>query len=80
MIAILVDLARLATYAASFTAGGLDPEGREGLLVIVGTLSAFAGAYVATRHLDKVTIATVRYSVAALMLAIGAALAVGVIG
>lgn len=80
MIAILVDLARLATYAASFKAAGLDPEGREGLLVIVGTLSAFAGAHVATRHLDKVTIATVRYSVAALMLAIGAALAVGVIG
>ena len=80
MIAILVDLSRLATYAASFTAAGLDPAGREGLLVLVGTLSAFAGAYLATRHLNKITITAVRYSVAALMLAIGAALATGVFG
>lgn len=80
MIAILVDLSRLTTYAASFTATGLNPAGREGLLVLVGTLSAFAGAYLATRHLDKITIGTVRYSVAALMLLIGAALAVGVLG
>lgn len=80
MIAILVDLSRLTTYAASFTATGLNPEGREGLLVLVGTLSAFVGAYVATRHLDKITIGSVRYSVAALMLVIGAALAVGILG
>jgi len=80
MIAILVDLSRLTTYAASFAATGLNPAGREGLLVLVGTLSAFAGAYVATRHLDKVTIGAVRYSVAALMLLIGAAMAAGVLG
>ena len=80
MIAILVDLSRLTTYAASFTATGLNPAGREGLLMLVGTLSAFAGVYVATRHLDKITIGSVRYSVAALMLAIGAALGVGMIG
>ncbi len=79
MVAILVDLSRLTTYAASFTATGLNPAGREGLLA-VGTLSAFAGAYMATRHLDKITIGTVRYSVAALMLVIGAAMAVGVLG
>lgn len=80
MIAILIDLSRLTTYAASFSTAGLSPAGREGLLVLVGTLSALAGAYVATRHLNKVTIGTVRYSVAALMLVIGAALAVGVLG
>ena len=79
-IAILVDLSRLTTYAASFSATGLNPAGREGFLVLVGTLSAFAGAYVATRHLDKITIGTVRYSVAALMVVIGTALAVGVLG
>jgi len=80
MIAILVDVSRLATYAASFASAGLKPVGKEGLLVLVGTVSAFAGAYVATRHLDKITIGTVRYSVAALMLVIGAALAVGLLG
>lgn len=80
MIAILVDLSRLTTYTASFTAAGLNPAGREGLLVLVGTLSAFAGAYVASRHVDKVTIGSVRYGVAALMLIIGAALAGGILG
>jgi uncharacterized protein len=80
MIAILVDLSRLATYAASFAAAGLDLAGREGLLLLVGTLAAFAGAFLATRHLDKITIGTVRYTVAALMLAIGVALSVGVLG
>lgn len=80
MIAILVDLARLGTYAASFAAAGLEPEGREGLLVAVGTLSAFVGAYVATRRLDKITIGAVRKTVAALMFLIGAALACGAIG
>jgi uncharacterized membrane protein YfcA len=80
MIAILVDLSRLTTYAASFTTADLDPAGREGMLVLVGTLSAFAGAFVATRNLNKVTIRAVRYSVAALMLVIGLAMAVGLLG
>lgn len=79
MIAILVDLSRLTTYAASFSAG-LGPSGREGLLVLVGTLSAFAGAYVASRRLEKITIGSVRYSLVALMFVIGAALATGVLG
>ena len=80
VIAILVDLARLTTYAASFTAAGLNPAGREGLLIVVGTLSAFTGAYLASRRLDKMTNRAVRYSVASLMLAIGAALAGGLLG
>ena len=60
MIAVLVDLSRLATYAISFKGADIDPQGREVLLVVVGTLSAFVGAYVATRRLDKVTIGAVR--------------------
>lgn len=80
MIAILVDLSRLSTYAVSFTAVGIEPAGREGLLVLVGTASAFAGAYVATRNIDKITVGAVRYSVASLMFAIGVSLAVGLLG
>ena len=79
MIAILVDLSRITTYAASF-AGAEMARGHEAMLVLVGTLSAFAGAYVATRHLDRMTLGAVRYSVAGLMLAIGTALALGIIG
>ena len=80
MIAILVDLSRLTTYAASFSMAGLDFAGHDGLLVLAGTLSAFGGAFVATRYLDKLMIGAIRYGVAILMLAIGAALAVGVLG
>lgn len=80
MLAIVVDFSRLTTYAASFTATGFDPAGRDGLLVLTGTLAAFAGAWIAARRLDRVTIGAVRYSVAALMLAIGAALVAGVVG
>lgn len=80
MIAILVDLARLSTYAATFTASGVTLAGRQGALVLVGTLAAFAGAYAATRHLDKLTIGAVRSAVAALMFVIGAAMVAGLIG
>lgn len=79
MIAVIVDLTRLTTYATTFD-GGFDPARREGLMVLVGTLSAFLGAYVATRRLDKMTIGAVRYSVAGLMFVIGTALAAGMIG
>lgn len=80
MIAVLVDVSRVGTYAASFAAAGLNPSGHEGLLVLVGTLSAIVGAFLATRRIDKPTIDSVRYSVASLMFLIGAALVAGVIG
>lgn len=80
MIAILIDLSRLTTYAASFSMAGLNFVGHEGLLVLVGTLSAFGGAFVATRKIDKLTIGAIRYGVATLMLLIGAALSIGVLG
>lgn len=80
MIAILVDLSRLGAYAASFDSGGLRPVGREALLVTVGTIAAFAGAYMGSRWIEKLTIGLVRRVVAGLMLIIGLALAGGVIG
>jgi hypothetical protein len=49
-------------------------------MVLVGTSSAFLGAYLATRHLNRVTIGAIRYSVAGLMFVIGVALAAGVVG
>lgn len=80
MIAVLIDVSRLGTYWASFTAAGLDPAGREGALMLVGTLAAFAGAWTATRRLDKITITGIRNAVAALMLGIGAAMMSGLVG
>ena len=55
LIAVLVDLSRLPTYAASFgTRGvGLDPHGWA--LVGVGTLCAFVGACLGVRHVKTAT-------------------------
>jgi hypothetical protein len=80
MIAILVDLSRLTTYAAAFSAAPLQLAGREGALVATAMLASFAGAWFATRHLDKVTISALRYGVAGLMALIGIALCLGVVG
>lgn len=79
-IAILIDLARLPTYAASFADHAFALGDRGWALVGVGTLCALAGAFLGTRYVEKVTIAGIRVAVAALMFAIGAALVAGLIG
>lgn len=78
MIAVLIDVSRLATYGLSFAA--LDWRGREGALMLAGSVAAFAGAWIATRRIDKVTIGGIRNAVAALMLAIGLAMMAGLLG
>jgi uncharacterized membrane protein YfcA len=80
MIAVLVDLARLSTYAGSFAASGMSLTGRDALLMGVGTISAVAATFVAARRIEKVTIASLRSIVAGLMLLIGAALVAGLLG
>ena len=80
MIAVLIDLSRLPVYALTVgsAAGTLDT--RQGLLVGWAVLCAFAGAWGGVRWLKKVTIGLVRGIVAAAMLSIGAAMALGLIG
>lgn len=78
MIAILVDLSRLGTYWLAFRTADLAE--REGALVAVGTVAAALGAYVAARHASKVTITGLRYTVAGVMVAIGIALVLGLVG
>ena len=80
MVAILVDLSRLSTYAGSFGSRGLNPAGREALLMAVGTMSAAAVTFFAARRIDKVAVAAVRSIVAGMMLLIGAALVAGLLG
>ena len=80
LIAILVDLARLPTYFVSFGNVGLRMGERESALIAVGTVCAFAGAYLGTRYLEKATVGVVRIIVATLMLLIGVALTLGTIG
>jgi uncharacterized membrane protein YfcA len=80
MIAILIDLARLPTYAATFSQGGLPLWGRSGALVATGTLCAFAGAWLGARYMKTATIAAIRALVVSFMVLIGAALILGVLG
>jgi uncharacterized membrane protein YfcA len=80
MIAILIDLARLPTYAAAVSHAALPLSGRGGALVATGTLCAFAGAWLGARYMKKATIGVVRALVVALMVVIGAGLLMGVLG
>ncbi|MBI1236887.1 MAG: TSUP family transporter [Alphaproteobacteria bacterium] len=79
MIAILVDLARLPAYAASLWSEGVFTF-RELALVGTASLAAFAGAYIGTRTLEKVTLDMVRHVVAVLMIGIGSAMVTGLVG
>jgi len=78
-IGFLVDIARIATYAAGFwLAGAGAPLGAaEGPLVVTGCIAAFAGVVLGTRFLHKVTMSAVQRLTGVLLFAIGAALAAG---
>jgi uncharacterized membrane protein YfcA len=80
LIAILIDLARLPTYAASFAGETLSFSGRVGALIAFGTICAFTGAWLGARYMKKATIGVIRALVVAFMLLIGAGLIVGVLG
>lgn len=80
LIAILIDLSRLPTYVASFADNTLAFSGRPGALIAVGTVCAFAGAWLGARYMKKATIGAVRVLVVTFMLLIGAALITGVLG
>lgn len=80
MVAVIVDVARLITYGATFDAAALPLHGRTPLLVATGTLAAFLGAAIGARRIEKVTIGGIRIAVTALMLVIGAAMSLGIVG
>ena len=79
VIGFLVDLTRIAMYAALFAAaghaGGLNGWG----LVVTGAVSAFAGVMVGRRYLQKVTMTSIRSLVGVLLFAVGAALITGLL-
>ena len=80
LIAILIDLSRLPTYAASFASDALPLSGRSGALIAFGTVCAFVGAWLGARYMKKATIGVVRVIVVTLMLLIGTSLITGVLG
>lgn len=80
MIAVLIDLSRLPTYATAFSADALPLSGRSGALVAWGTLCAFLGAWLGARYIKKATIGIIRAAVVTLMISIGIGLMLGVLG
>ncbi len=74
VIAVAVDLARLAVYGTRMPVSHL--AGRTSLLAIA-TGSAFLGAFLGNRHLAKVSHRSIELAVAGLLLVIAAALALG---
>jgi uncharacterized protein len=76
VIACLIDVSRLSVYAAHFRAEGLRDNAT---LLVVATLAAFVGAYAGNRLLRKVTLKTVQTVVSVMLVAIGVALAAGLI-
>ncbi len=80
MIAVLVDLSRMGTYAASFAEAGIAPGARDLALIAIGTVAALAGAGLGARYVEKITFDLVRRLVAGVMILVGLALAAGLIG
>ena len=76
--AVLVDLARIATYSSTFSLGALR-EGDTYLLVVAATLSAFLGAFIGVRLMGKVTLAGVRNLVGGLLILLALGLGLGIV-
>lgn len=81
LIGFMVDMARIATYAATFLmAKAANPIGPEQWpLILTGTLAAFLGVLAGKRFLHKITMATIQTLTGGLLVVIALALATGVI-
>ena len=75
-VACMVDVSRLSVYAQHFKNFG-DTINYN--LLIAATLSAFAGIFIGSKVLKKITVATIQYIVATMLIAIGILLGVGII-
>ncbi|MBB5520046.1 sulfite exporter TauE/SafE family protein [Amphiplicatus metriothermophilus] len=80
LIAAIIDLSRMPTYAARFSSDIIGEARDEIGLIATGVACALAGALGGARLVRKVTIGSLRAIVAAMMILIGAAIAAGVIG
>jgi len=77
--AVVIDAVRLIVYGGALFVAELDRAEGLAVPVLVACLSAFTGAWIGRRLLDKVTLRAVQWSVAAMMLVIGMGLAAGLV-
>lgn len=76
VVACIVDFSRLGVYFTRFSSAGL----KENLtLVIAATVSAFAGAFIGSRLLRRVTLEAVQVIVTVMLFVLSIALALGLI-
>lgn len=80
LIAVLIDLARIPTYALGLLSSATEISSRDAWLIAFGTVCAFFGAWVGSLLVKKTRIHAVRYIVAGLMFAVGVLLILGVLG
>lgn len=76
MIACVVDITRLSVYTSNFVTSGIA---QNLTVLIIATMAAIAGAILGNRLLKKVTISTVKYIVAIMLIFISFALGSGLI-
>ena len=78
--AVMVDTVRITIYGATFLSAGPETLGRDSVgLVAVACLAAFTGAFAGSRLLGKATLKGLHRVVAVTMIAIGLALAAGIV-
>jgi len=75
--AVLIDAARIVVYGIGALTTGFSAHQGLAVPVVVAALSAFLGAWLGKRMLQKVTLRAVRWTVAVLMMLVGAGLAAG---
>jgi uncharacterized membrane protein YfcA len=76
MIAVLVDISRLLFYGSSMIKRA---DNLQWGLIVTASLSAFLGAYIGKRMIEKVTIRSIQWMVSALLIVVAFGLISGVI-
>ena len=76
VIACIVDFSRLGVYFSRFSASGLQENL---MLVFAATVSAFAGAFIGSKLLKKVTLELVQIIVTIMLIGLSLALGLGLI-
>jgi uncharacterized membrane protein YfcA len=79
LCAVIIDIARLGYYATDYLVHGQELLDSWHLLV-VGTLSAFLGSYLGRRMIEKVTMEGIRRLVGVMLLLLGLAVMMGLVG
>lgn len=79
LCAILVDVARLSTYGLLAGGLGLGAVAGQTSLVVAGTVSAFAGSWLARRLLPRIEMAWIQWLVGGLLALLGVTIAVGIV-